>query len=56
MKSMSLWVSGVASSTPPAATVCSGVSRRAKASACASGHWSTLARTVSSRSRRARTA
>ena len=34
-------------------TVCSGVSRRAKASAVASEHWSTLARITSSRSRRA---
>ncbi len=44
---------GAACSRPTPLTVCSGVSRRANASAVASEHWSTLARITSSRSRSA---
>ncbi len=44
---------GLASAGPTTATLCSGVSRRAKASAVATSHWSPLARIGSSRSRSA---
>ena len=52
MKSASPLASALVLSTTPL-TVCSGVSRRANASAVASEHWSTLARITSSRSRSA---
>ena len=53
MKSIGPAISPLAVSVTPAVTVCSGVSRRANASAVAWSHWSASARTGASRSRSA---
>ena len=55
MKSIGPVISPLAVSVTPAVTVCSGVSRRANASAVAWSHWSASARTGGSRNRSALT-